>query len=120
MVNALDIRSAIGDFLAKKQTLDGFEDWLIGHTWNIHKSGELDSQILAYEVELRLAEYHADALSEEDLRLELQHVANTFRADPNQQVSVFSASSTDLIRSPLSAQLVGKSHVTASELPVPH
>jgi hypothetical protein len=114
MVNALAIRSSIGEFLAGEQGLDQFEKWLVGRTWNIHKSGEVESQVLAYEIELCLAEYHVGALSEQELRLELQHIANTF-TDSNQESSVISASSTDLIHSPLSARLVGTSHVTASE-----
>jgi len=118
MVNALDIRSAIGDFLAGKQDLDQFENWLVGRTWNIHKSGDLESQALAYAIELCVAEYHVDALSEQDLRLELRNIANTF-ADSNQKISVTSASSTDLIHSPLSVRLVDRSHVTASESPTP-
>ncbi len=114
MVNALAIRSSIGDFLAGEQSLDQLEKWLVGHTWNIHKSGEIESQLLAYEIELRLAEYHVGTLSEQDLRVELQQIANTF-SDSTRQSGVVSASSTDLIHSPLSARLVGTSHVTASE-----
>jgi hypothetical protein len=114
MINALAIRSSIGEFLAGEQPLDQFENWLVAHSWNIHKSGEVESQVLAYEIELRLAEYHVGALSEQDLRLELQQIANTF-TDSNQQSNVVTASSTDLIHSPLSARLVGTSHVTASE-----
>ena len=114
MINALAIRSSIGEFLAGEQPLDQFENWLVAHSWNIHKCGEVESQVLAYEIELRLAEYHVGALSEQDLRLELQQIANTF-TDSNQQSNVVTASSTDLIHSPLSARLVGTSHVTASE-----
>ncbi len=116
MVNALDIRSAIGDFLAGKQSLDQFESWIVGRTWNIHKSGDWDSQALAYAVELCLAEHRVGAFSDKDLGVELRNIANTFVVS---QCNVITASSTDLIESPLSARLVGTSHVTASESPVP-
>jgi hypothetical protein len=113
MISALDIRSAIGDFLAEKHSLDQFEKWIVGRTWNLHKSGEVESQALAYAIELSLAEYHIGALTEQDLRVELRNIANTF-PDPGKKNSVSTASSTDLIQSPLSARIVGKSHVTAS------
>jgi len=78
MINAFDIRASIGEFLAGDRGLDGFEDWLVSHTWNIHKWGDVESQMLAYGIELRLAEYNAEALSLSDLRSELQNIANTF------------------------------------------
>jgi hypothetical protein len=119
MINALEIRSSIGEFLADKQAFSEFENWFVGHTWNIHKWGDIESQVLAYEISLRIAEYHADALSLRDLRSELQFIANSFVANPSQVCLVRTASSTELSQSPLSVQPAGRPHVTASELPIP-
>jgi hypothetical protein len=119
MVNASDIRSSIGEFLAGDRSFDEFENWLISHTWNIHKLGDVESQVLAYSVELRIAEFNADALSLSELRSELQNIANTFLLNPNQSERVISASSTAFNPVPWQVQPADKPHAGASESPVP-
>jgi hypothetical protein len=119
MIKASDIRSSIGEFLGGDRNFDEFENWLIGHTWNIHKFGDVESQVLAYSVELRIAEFNADALSLSELRLELQNIANTFLLNPNQSDRVISASSTFFNPVPWPVQPAGRPHEGASESPVP-
>ena len=75
MVTGSDIRSSVGDFLEGKLTFDAFEDWIVRNTWNVHQWGDVEAQVLAYGIELRLAEYSLAALSMEDLRSELQNIA---------------------------------------------
>jgi hypothetical protein len=119
MVTASEIRATIGEFLAGSLQFADFEDWIIAKTWNIHKHGEVEAQVLAYGVELRIAEYNLDALSLQDLRLELQNLANTFVLDPNQASRVLSASSTKVTSVPWTIQPAGTQPSTASGLPTP-
>src|ERR1035438_3108399 len=114
MINASDIRTQIGELVGGKRNFDQFENWLVGQSWNIHKWGDVEAQILAYTVELKIGEYHAAAFSFPELRLELQQIANTF-LDPQQ--SPRTGSSTSLSPVPWPIQPVGKPHVTAFELP---
>ena len=116
MINASDIRAQIGELLEGKCDFDQFENWLIDHSWNIHKWGDVETQVLAYTIELRIAERHADELSFPELRLELQQIANTF-LDPQQ--SPLTGSSTSLSPVPWPVQPVDRPHVTASESPTP-
>jgi hypothetical protein len=115
MINALDIRDQIGVFLGAENSgeqFDHFEDWLIRQSWNIHKSGSVEAQVLAYAVELLIAEYHAGEFSFPELRLELQQVANTYLA-PNQNIITGSSTfSTPILWPVLSAD---KLHATACE-----
>jgi hypothetical protein len=74
-------------------------------------------QVLAYSVELCMAEYNADALTLPELRSELQQVANTFLLNPNQPDRVISASTTSLIDSPWQVQPADRRPATASMSP---
>jgi hypothetical protein len=115
MMAASDIRDQIGLFLEAEKGMekfDGFEDWLIRHSWNIHKSGTIEAQALVYAVELLIAEYHAGEFSFPQLRLELQQVANTY-VPPNQNITTGSSTLSTPTLWPIRA--ADKRPVTASE-----
>ena len=115
MIAASDIRDQIGLFLGAEQSADQFglfEDWLIRHSWNIHKSGSIEAQALVYAIELLIAEYHAGEFSFPQLRLELQQVANTY-VPPDQNITTGSSTLYTPTLWPIRA--ADKPHVTASE-----
>jgi len=71
MVTASEIRQQLLSFLAKGIDLDDFEDWIAQNTWDVHRSGDLEAEQLAYSIELFLSEQSSGHLSESDLRSEL-------------------------------------------------
>jgi hypothetical protein len=70
-----DLRNELVRLLAQEVSLDNFEDWFVQQSWNIHKVPDLRAQQLAYAIEIRLAEYGNDDLSEAQLRQELLNIS---------------------------------------------
>ncbi|MGH7744721.1 MAG: hypothetical protein ACREQ5_07900, partial [Candidatus Dormibacteria bacterium] len=71
MIADYAIREQIAYYLTGKLSLDQFEDWLVGKSWDMHRDSDGQSQKLASAVELRLAEYSSGHLDEKHLRDEL-------------------------------------------------
>lgn len=53
----IEIRQRLTHYLAGEASLQGFQTWLASATWNIHQDEPQTTQDLAYEIELRLAEF---------------------------------------------------------------
>lgn len=117
MINDSDIRSEIGRFLAGEITLDQFENWLVPRSWNVHQWGSVETQQLAYAIELGLAEHEIGHLSDEDLRKELHQLANTYLL--TSRVLVTSAGSTSVTGDQWQLSPAGNQLSTASSLPIP-
>lgn len=71
MVTTKDIREQAESYLANGIDLDTLEDWVAQRTWNLHRSGDIESQHLAYSLELLLSEHSSGDLSEGALRSEI-------------------------------------------------
>lgn len=71
MIADYEIREKVAQYLTSRISLDQFEDWLVARSWNMHADSDRQSQKLASEIELRLAEYSSGHLTEQDLRREL-------------------------------------------------
>jgi hypothetical protein len=71
MLTEAQIRQRLAAFLENRSSLDELEDWLVQHSWNMHKDSEPLAQELAAAVELRLAEHSSEHLTEAALREEL-------------------------------------------------
>jgi hypothetical protein len=71
MVSSSQIKEQLAQFLARRISLDTFEDWLVQNTWDIHRSGSIAAESLAFAVEESLSEYSSQHLSERELRSEL-------------------------------------------------
>lgn len=54
---AVEIRQELRRFLEGKKSLQAFQEWFASRTWNIEESEDRSAQDLAYEIELRLAEF---------------------------------------------------------------
>ena len=68
----LEIRQQLARYLAKRITLDDFEDWFVAESWNVHRDENTAATDLVFELELRLAEFSNGHWTEDDLRGILQ------------------------------------------------
>lgn len=75
MILADEVVARLRDYLAGRQTLDEFEDWLVVKSWNMHRDSPPDAQEAVGAVELALAEHSSGHLSDEQLRDRLAIVA---------------------------------------------
>ncbi len=80
MISDYQIRLWLVRFLHKEISLDQFEEWLVGRSWNMHRDSEESAQKLAAAIELRLAEQSSGHLDENQLRNELLPLINTYTA----------------------------------------
>lgn len=59
-----EIRNRLSDLRDGKISLDEFQEWFDPYVWNIHKREDSETQSLAYEIGLKLAEYSSGDLDE--------------------------------------------------------
>jgi glutamine synthetase adenylyltransferase len=78
MVIESQIREKLGRFLSHEMSLDQFEDWLVQHSWNMHRDSDESAQKLASAIELRLAEHSSGHLDDAALRDELRQFVNSY------------------------------------------
>ena|SRR5690348_4145590 len=78
MLSNFQLREQLIRLLSGDISLDDFDNWFAGESWNIHKSSDLMAQRLAYAVELRLAEYDDGHLSEPVLLDELRSLVRNY------------------------------------------
>lgn len=64
--------------LAGEVSLQQFEEWFVPQTWNMHLDSDLDAQRLASAIELRLAEFSNEHMTEKELLRELRHLAENY------------------------------------------
>lgn len=72
MITESQIRDKLFDYLTREITLNDFEDWLVFQSWNMHQDSDDAAQRLVGAIELRLAEYSNDHLSDDALERELK------------------------------------------------
>jgi len=75
--SATDIRNQTASFLAGRISLDDFEDWISGNTWDL-RNGDPVAQSLASEIELRLAEYSSSHLPMDQMLEEFRSLLSGF------------------------------------------
>lgn len=99
MVSSSQIKAELARFLNREVDLNSFEDWLIQNTWNIHLSGSVAAESLAFAIEESLAEYSSRHLADKELRDELglllhaeTRVVNIADAPARQKVFAFRTS----------------------------
>lgn len=72
MIKESEIRLKLAQLLLfDSLSLSAFEDWLVEQSWNMHLDSLEGAQRLVWAVELRLAEFSSDDLSEAQLWQEL-------------------------------------------------
>jgi hypothetical protein len=72
MISEAQIQDRLFQYLARQITLNDFEDWLARESWNMHLDSDEAAQALVGAIELRLAEYSADHLTDDALERELK------------------------------------------------
>ncbi len=71
MIQALEVRQKLRAFLSHQLSLDDFEDWLVGHSWNMHVDSSAEVNDLVSAIELALSEHSSQHLDESELRSKL-------------------------------------------------
>lgn len=74
MITVQAINERLARLLDGSLSLGDFEDWIVTKSWNMHASSDATSQRFVGAIEVRLAEFHQDHLSEEELLEELREV----------------------------------------------
>ena len=72
MLSADSVRAQIVALLKGQLSLDDFEDWIVGSSWNVLQNVDPELRQLVGAIELRLAEHSSGHLDEPDLFAELQ------------------------------------------------
>ena len=72
MISLNEIRDQLVSYLARQKSFAEFEDWLIDHSWDMHKDSAEQAQELVHEVNALIYEYLDRRLSEGQLRLRLR------------------------------------------------
>ncbi|MBI5285288.1 MAG: hypothetical protein HY874_09365 [Chloroflexi bacterium] len=62
------IRSWLVEYLSGRIGLEEFRDWFSPNTWDIDECPDLEAQLLAHQIEHRIAEYTSDVWDEDELR----------------------------------------------------
>ena len=70
MINALQIRQKLFDWLDGRISLRQFEAWFVPATWDAHQSNA-ETKALVDDIELNLFEYSDGHMTQDDLRLAL-------------------------------------------------
>lgn len=71
------IREALRRYVGGKITIDEFQDWFVPQSWNIHQRADPSTVDLAYEIDLRLAEYSNGDRTEDELKRILRPLIRT-------------------------------------------
>lgn len=99
-----------------KTTLDEFDDWFAGASWNMHQGSDLIARKFAAAIELRLAEYDSGHLDEVELRRELVQLLKDYSVNFSlEPVTVVNSSNSTFSSRPWAFASVGSPLVTACE-----
>jgi hypothetical protein len=77
----LKIKQYLADYTEGKISLQTFQKWFIPVTWDIENRKEPETELLVYEIILRLAEYTNKDWTEEELKLKLKSLDNIYNIE---------------------------------------
>ena len=77
MVAVEEIKKRLSALLDGSLSIEDFEDWIVAGSWNMHTWSDKATQTLVGAIEVRLAEFHQDHLSDSELREELLDVLDS-------------------------------------------
>lgn len=72
MITEAQIQQQLSRYLTRELSLNEFEDWLVQQSWNMHRDSSAAAQRLVAAIELRLAEYSDNHLTDDALERELK------------------------------------------------
>jgi hypothetical protein len=85
------IESQLSSYVAGEISLNEFEDWFAGSTWDIRNREGEAARRLAYAIELRLAEHSAGHLTESEMKHEFRQLLAGPSAQPLQPATAHKA-----------------------------
>jgi len=74
------LREQVANYLLGESSLDSFDEWFTGATWNIHQEPDPAAQRLAYAIELRLSEHSSGHITDAQLDEELMALLGRYSA----------------------------------------
>lgn len=99
-----EIRDKLAKYLSSEISLRQFQEWFVPATWDIQDSQPAHILDLAYSIQLKLAEYTSNHLTENDLRRALSPYIERF-------TMVVSFPAMSLISSQVRTRLTASSRV---------
>lgn len=69
MISVNQIRDRLASYVANEIPFEQFEDWLLGHSWNLHRDSSEAAQKLVHEIKSAIYEYLDGDIEEPDLKL---------------------------------------------------
>ncbi len=79
MISLRQIRDELASYLAREISFAEFEDWLIDHSWNMHKDSSEDAQELVHSINAFIYEYLDKYVDEDWLRAQLRPHVQHYR-----------------------------------------
>jgi hypothetical protein len=72
MIYVIEIKQRLFDYLTGKHSFEQFEDWLIKHSWDMHKDSSKTAQDLVIDIQGVIYEYLDGYLDEPELKTKLK------------------------------------------------
>jgi hypothetical protein len=98
MISLKEIREEIASYLANEISFAEFEDWLIDHSWNMHKDSFKGVQESVHDINAAIYEYLDGYKDEDALKHDLEpfisHVSDIVVFSDRQPVNRFARSSS--------------------------
>ena len=94
MISLNEIRDQLVSYLAKEKSFAEFEDWLIDHSWDMHKDSSESAQELVHEISASIYEYLDQNFSEEQLRVRLRPYVQLYRVSMPGEPAVYRATAS--------------------------
>jgi hypothetical protein len=94
MISVDQIRQSLRIVIAKKMSLDAFDEWLSAASWNMHKDSSAEAIKLVGSIELMLACFDEGKQPEEELLLALRGIPGVFGDTPDVITSASSGNSS--------------------------
>lgn len=70
-LDVAEIRARLETLLGPVYDLESFDNWLVSRSWNMHRTSGPEARALVGRIQLALAEYDDDVLTDAELRAEL-------------------------------------------------
>ncbi len=79
MISFKEIRDELASYLARDISFAQFEDWLIDHSWDMHKDSPEEVQELVHEINASIYEYLDQYIDEDVLKARLRPHVQLYR-----------------------------------------
>jgi hypothetical protein len=101
MITVNQIRSMLQSVVLDRISLDEFDEWFAGASWNMQKGSSELAQKMAGQIELGLSEFDIGQLSENDLRGKLLSLIPYFFVGLEPQMQLSTGASLGSVQTPV-------------------